>query len=68
MLTDQQSIERAVLGKRVVAVSWLPIAADGDVFELESITLEGGTVLNLSIWHAARKYRIVAGVKENQDV
>jgi len=49
MPSDQQTIEQAVLGKRVVAVAWLPVAADGDVFELESITLEGGVMLNLSI-------------------
>jgi len=67
-MTDQQTIERAVLGKRVVAVSWLPVAVDEDVFELESITLEGGVVLNLSIWYAARKYRIVAGIKGGEDV
>jgi len=63
-MTDQEAIERAVIGKRIVAVSWLPIAVDEDVFELESITLEGGTKLNLSVWYATFGYRIVAGIKE----
>jgi len=66
-VAEQQTIERAVIGKRIVAVSWLPVAVDEDVFELESITLEGGTKLNLSIWYATFGYRIVAGIKENED-
>jgi hypothetical protein len=64
MLTDQETIERAVIGKRIAAMSWLPVDADKDVFELESVTLEGGTKLNLSIWYATFGYRIVAGIKE----
>jgi hypothetical protein len=66
MMAEQEAIERAVIGKRITAMSWLPVDADKDVFELESVTLEGGTKLNLSIWHANFKYRIVAGIKEGE--
>lgn len=67
-MTEQETIEEAIIGKRIVAVSWLPIAVHEDVFELESITLEDGIILNLSIWYATFGYRIVAGIKENEDV
>jgi len=46
-MTDQQTIERAVLGKRVVAVAWLPYLASRTIIMVESITLEGGIVLKL---------------------
>jgi len=68
-VTDQQTIERAVLGKRVVAVSWLPFALFDDTFELQSITLENGTKLNLDYWIKPDFEKVViAEVAEGEDV
>jgi len=47
LMTDQETIERAVIGKRVVAVAWLPYLASCTIIIVESITLEGGIVLKL---------------------
>ena len=41
-------IEQSILGKRIVAVAWLPVPLLEDGFELQSITLEGGIKLGLS--------------------
>jgi len=68
-MTDQQTIERAVLGKRVVAVSWLPVSLPFDGLGLESITLEGGTKLRLSVWITTPRERdvVVAEIEEGED-
>jgi len=47
-LTEQETIEQAVIGKRIIAVSWLPVPNFDGLLSLESITLEGG--LKLDIW------------------
>lgn len=54
-MTDQQTIEQAIVDKRIIAVGWLPdiscmppFEALKGTFELESITLEGGIKLILS--------------------
>jgi len=67
-MIDQETIERAVIGKRVVAVAWLPIPALEDAFQLESITLEGGTKLNLDYWIKPDFEKIViAEIEEGED-
>ena len=48
-MTDQETIDQAVIGKRIVAISWLPIPRFKNLFSLESLTLEDGTVLKLQI-------------------
>jgi len=70
MPTDQETIERAVIGKRVVAVSWLPVSLPFDGLGLESITLEGGTKLRLSAWITNLRERdvVVIEVEESEDV
>lgn len=60
-MTDQRTIERAILGKRIVAMSWLPVPGGG--CDLEFITLEGGTKLNLSANHFGE---VEAEVEENE--
>jgi len=44
-LTEQETIEKAVIGKRVVAVAWEP-GLDRDQFAVSLITLEGGVTLD----------------------
>lgn len=45
-MTEQQTIDCAIVGRRIVAASWLPLTSPEGTFELESITLEGGVKLN----------------------
>lgn len=61
-MTEQETIECTILGKRIVAVSWLSVPG-GDC-DLESITLEGGTRLNLSANHFGE---VEAEIEENED-
>ena len=46
-MTEQETIEQAIIGKRIVAVSWFPVLQGEGVFSLESLTLQGGIVLKL---------------------
>ena len=46
-MTEQETIEQAVIGKRIVAVSWFPVFPSEGVVSLESLTLQGGIVLKL---------------------
>jgi len=45
-MSMQETIEKAIIDKRVVAVAWFPVLID-EIFSLESLTFEGGTVLKL---------------------
>jgi len=54
-LSEQQIIEQAVIGKRVVAVAWVAGQRWPPLLSLESLTLEGGIVLKLRVddhWYA----------------
>ena len=54
MVEQQRVMQEAIVGKRIVAMAWLPNISvkppfepiEG-TFELQSITLEGGVKLNL---------------------
>jgi len=63
-MTEQEMIEEAIIGKRIVAVSWLPIPSDNDAFELSSITLEGG--ITLSLWIDGFPGTIAAEIEESE--
>jgi hypothetical protein len=44
-VTEQETTEQQIIGKRIVAVAWTPVP-DKDMFAVSSITLEGGTTLD----------------------
>jgi hypothetical protein len=44
LMPTQEIIEKAIIGKRVVAIAWVPVL-DKDEFAVSSITLEGGITL-----------------------
>lgn len=64
-MTEQETIEQSILGKRIVAVSWLPIERGEIWMSLEKITLEGGTVLEL--WASDYDNIVFANVEESED-
>jgi len=43
--TEQETIEKTIIGKRVVAVAWVPVPNVDGLFVLGSIKLEGGAKL-----------------------
>jgi hypothetical protein len=43
-MPTQETIEKRIIGKRVVAIAWVPVL-DKDEFAVSSITLEGGITL-----------------------
>jgi len=47
-VTTQQEIEKTIIGKRVVAVAWVPVPDVDGLFILGSIRLEGG--VKLEFW------------------
>ena len=57
-----ETIEQPILGKRVVAMSWLPMPGFDALFNLESITLEGG--IKLEVWASDSRESVCAWVKE----
>ena len=69
MLTDQEMIEQAIIGKRIVAINWLPASAPFGDFELQSITLGGGVQLMLSVWITNPRERdvVVVEIEEQTD-
>jgi len=44
-MNEQETIEQAIIGKRVVAIAWVPVSGK-DEFAVSSIMLEGGTMLD----------------------
>ena len=67
-MTDQETIGCTILGKRIVAVSWLPMPGFDALFNLESITLEGG--IKLEVWVSDSRESVCVWVKdieENKD-
>jgi hypothetical protein len=44
-MPTQETIGKRIIGKRIVAVVWVPVP-DKDMFALGSITLEGGLILS----------------------
>lgn len=64
-MPDQQTIEQAIIGKRIVAVSWLPAPLFGSAFELKVITLEGGVKLNLR--PVGYEGMVVVEIEESED-
>ena len=67
-MTEQETIKRAIIGKRIVAVSWLPMPGFDALFNLKSITLEGG--IKLEVWASDSRESVCAWVKdieENKD-
>jgi len=40
-MNEQETIEQAIIGKRVVAIAWVPVSGK-DEFAMSSIMLEGG--------------------------
>ncbi len=64
MLTEQEKINRALIGKRIVAVSWIPIPGFRFRFRLESITLEGGVRLEMC---SGSSETILARIEESKD-
>ena len=44
-MTTQETIEKTLIGKRVVAFAWVPVLYVDGLFILDSITLEGGIML-----------------------
>lgn len=62
-MVEQEAIERSVIGKRVVAVAWVPDPLLEGAFELQSITLEGGIKLNL--WVETFREIVMAEIVES---
>jgi hypothetical protein len=63
-MDEQETIERTVIGKRIVAVAWLPVLEREGLLDLESLTLEGGTVLKFrpdNHWN-----RVIAEIEESE--
>jgi hypothetical protein len=44
-MPTQETIEKRIIGKRVVAIAWVPISGLDGLFVLGSVTLEGGARL-----------------------
>jgi len=44
-MSEQETIEKQIIGKRVVAVAWVPVPDVDGLFVLGSIKLEGGAIL-----------------------
>jgi hypothetical protein len=48
MMTEEEMINQTIIGKRIVAVAWVPLSRTyKNAFDIESITLEGGVTLKL---------------------
>ena len=64
-MTEQETIEQAIIGKRIVAVSWRPVEVGGETsMSLEVIMLDGGIVLEF--WAGGYPYIVEAEIKEGQ--
>ena len=58
-------IEQSILGKRIVAVAWLPMPGFDALFSLESITLEGGS--KLEVWASDSRESVCAQVRDSEE-
>jgi hypothetical protein len=45
-MPTQETIGKRIIGKRIVAVVWVPVRDVDGIFALGSITLEGGLILS----------------------
>lgn len=65
MVEQQQVIQETIIGKCIVAVSWLPMPGFDALFSLESITLEGGS--KLEVWASDSRESVCAQVRDSEE-
>jgi hypothetical protein len=63
-MPTRETIEKTLIGKRIVAVAWVPISGLEGLFVLGSLTLEGGAKLEFS--SGDRDCAVLARLKENE--